>query len=197
MKSSYRRLWIELGCRGTLELWTQTWGGLELRQQCLLDKLLLGWLPRSGALAAMTTICSPLWQGFKTLPEQQQPVWARVLKHCTIYAQSSCLVLEGGKQHHSSHKRSVAESSTSTFVGMSFERWCNALWGLGLTSDLAIDRIYDVYGAQVSVTKIINGLIEDKERGRLNPNLRWMSCLPFLHRHFLKCIWQEDQLFSD
>jgi hypothetical protein len=36
---------------------------------------------------------------------------------------------------------------------------------MGLTSDSAIDRIYTVYGAQMSVTKIINGVIEDKKGG--------------------------------
>ena len=42
---------------------------------------------------------------------------------------------------------------------------------LGITSDMAIDQIYSVYGAQTSVTKIINAIIDDKKRGRLNPNL--------------------------
>ena len=42
---------------------------------------------------------------------------------------------------------------------------------LGIMSDMAIDRIYVVYGAQTSVTKIINAIIDDKKRGRLNPNL--------------------------
>jgi len=42
---------------------------------------------------------------------------------------------------------------------------------VGITSDMAIDRVYVVYGAQISVTKIINAIIDDKKRGRLNPNL--------------------------
>jgi hypothetical protein len=41
----------------------------------------------------------------------------------------------------------------------------------GLTSDAAIDRIYGVYGAQMSTTKIINAIIDDRKRGRLNPNI--------------------------
>ena len=41
---------------------------------------------------------------------------------------------------------------------------------MGLTSDSGIGRIHAVYGAQMSVTRIINGVIEDK-KGRLNLNL--------------------------
>ena len=54
----------------------------------------------------------------------------------------------------------------------------NVIWKMvlkmvnsGLSSDAAIDRIYAVYGAQMSTTKIINGIIADKKNGRLNPNL--------------------------
>ncbi len=42
----------------------------------------------------------------------------------------------------------------------------------GHTSELAIDKIYGVYGGQTSVTKIINGLKRDKKEGTLSPNLR-------------------------
>ena len=42
---------------------------------------------------------------------------------------------------------------------------------VGITSDMAIDRVYVVYGAQTSVVKIINAIIDDKKRGGLNPNL--------------------------
>ena len=41
----------------------------------------------------------------------------------------------------------------------------------GHTSELAIDKIYGVYGGQTSVTKIINGLKRDKKNGTLSPNL--------------------------
>ena len=43
---------------------------------------------------------------------------------------------------------------------------------LGHSSHRAIDMIYDVYGAQTSVTGIINRLRRDKKNGTLNPNLR-------------------------
>ena len=43
---------------------------------------------------------------------------------------------------------------------------------LGLTADAAIDQIYAVYGQQTCVTKIINQMKKDKEKGTLNPNLR-------------------------
>ena len=56
--------------------------------------------------------------------------------------------------------------------------YCNVVWkmvkhlvDLGITSDMAMDQMYAVYGAQTSVTKIINAIIDDKKRGRLNPNL--------------------------
>jgi hypothetical protein len=42
----------------------------------------------------------------------------------------------------------------------------------GHTSELAIDKIYGVYGGQTSVTKIINGLKRDKKEGTLSPKLR-------------------------
>jgi hypothetical protein len=38
---------------------------------------------------------------------------------------------------------------------------------LGITSDMAMDQMYAVYGAQTSVTKIINAIIDDKKRGLL------------------------------
>jgi hypothetical protein len=54
----------------------------------------------------------------------------------------------------------------------------NVIWRMvlrmvkrGLTSDTAIDHIYSVNGAGTSVTKIINAIIDDRKRGRLNPNL--------------------------
>ena len=43
---------------------------------------------------------------------------------------------------------------------------------LGMTADSAIDQIYAVYGQQTCVTRIINLIKKDKERGTLNPNLR-------------------------
>ena len=41
-----------------------------------------------------------------------------------------------------------------------------------ITADVVIDQIYAIYGQQTSVTKIINAIKEDIQRGRLNPNLR-------------------------
>jgi hypothetical protein len=42
----------------------------------------------------------------------------------------------------------------------------------GLTCEVAIDRIYGIYGSQTCVTKIINAIKKDIEKGTLNPNLR-------------------------
>jgi hypothetical protein len=47
----------------------------------------------------------------------------------------------------------------------------HSLVDLGITSDIAIDRIYAVHGVQTTVTKIINAIIDDKKRGRLISNL--------------------------
>ena len=41
----------------------------------------------------------------------------------------------------------------------------------GHTAETSIDKIYDVYGGQTSVTSIINGLKRDKKNGTLNHNL--------------------------
>ena len=46
------------------------------------------------------------------------------------------------------------------------------LVNLGHSSERAADLIYEVYGAQTSVTDIINRLRRDKKNGTLNPNLR-------------------------
>jgi hypothetical protein len=46
----------------------------------------------------------------------------------------------------------------------------------GLMSNVAIDCIYSVYGAlaaQMSTTKIVNAIIDDPKRGRLNPNINF------------------------
>ncbi len=40
----------------------------------------------------------------------------------------------------------------------------------GLTSDTAINHTQSVYGVGTSVTKIIDAIIDDRKRGRLNPN---------------------------
>jgi hypothetical protein len=41
----------------------------------------------------------------------------------------------------------------------------------GLIANAAINRIYSVFGAQTSVTKIINAVKFDKKHRRLNANL--------------------------
>jgi hypothetical protein len=55
----------------------------------------------------------------------------------------------------------------------------NVIWTIvdnlvrsGLTCEVAIDRIYGIYGSQTCVTKIINRIRKDIEKGTLNPNLR-------------------------
>jgi hypothetical protein len=56
---------------------------------------------------------------------------------------------------------------------------CNAGWQiisglvrLGHTSEVAIDRIYAVYGSQPSVTVIQRSLKKDVKAGRRSPNLQ-------------------------
>ena len=61
-------------------------------------------------------------------------------------------------------------------------RYCrrNVIWsmveklvkGKGLSCNVAIERIYAVYGSQRSVTSIIEAIRKDKIAGTLNPNLR-------------------------
>jgi len=55
----------------------------------------------------------------------------------------------------------------------------NVIWTIvdnlvrsGLSCEVAIDRIYGIYGSQMCVTKIINAIRKDIEQGTLNPNLR-------------------------
>ncbi|KAI2501964.1 hypothetical protein MHU86_12517 [Fragilaria crotonensis] len=67
--------------------------------------------------------------------------------------------LERGKSKHKYFRRNVIWRMVLRMVNR------------GLTSDTAIDHIYSVYGAGTSVTKIINAIIDDRKRGRLNPNL--------------------------
>jgi hypothetical protein len=45
------------------------------------------------------------------------------------------------------------------------------LVNLGHTAERVIDMIYDIYGAQTSVSNNINRLRMDKMNGMLNPNL--------------------------
>ncbi len=54
----------------------------------------------------------------------------------------------------------------------------NVIWKMvlrmvnrGLASDTVIDHIYAVCGAGTLLTKIINAIIDDTKRGRMNPNL--------------------------
>jgi hypothetical protein len=66
---------------------------------------------------------------------------------------------ERGKSKHKYFRRNVIWKMVLRMVNR------------GLASDTAIDHIYSVYGAGTSVTKIINAIIDDTKRGRLNPNL--------------------------
>ena len=45
----------------------------------------------------------------------------------------------------------------------------------GLTPEVAIERIYGVYGYNSSTSKIMTAMVKDKRRetGGLQPNLRW------------------------
>jgi hypothetical protein len=66
---------------------------------------------------------------------------------------------ERGRVKHKFHRRKVVWDLISGLVRQ------------GLTANAAIDRIYSVYGAQTSVTKIINAVKFDKKHRRLNANL--------------------------
>ena len=66
---------------------------------------------------------------------------------------------ERGRVKHNYHRRKVVWDLVSGLVRG------------GLTANLAIDRIYQVYGADASVTTIINRLKKDAKDGTLHPNL--------------------------
>jgi hypothetical protein len=78
--------------------------------------------------------------------------------------------------------RKPASQFSQSERGKVKHRYCrrNVIWsmveklvkGKGLSCDVAIERIYAVYGSQRSVTSIIDAIRRDKLRGTLNPNLR-------------------------
>ena len=77
-------------------------------------------------------------------------------KAAKLFTQSE----RGGKMKHKYSRRKVIWTTVRGMVR------------LGLTADAAIDQIYAVYGQQTCVTKIINLMKKDKEKGTLNPNFR-------------------------
>ena len=94
-------------------------------------------------------------------PRSLHDLWAEYLhgvggrKPARLFSYS-----ERGRSKHRYSRRKVVWDTVSGLVR------------LGFTSDIAIDRIYGVYGGQTSVTKIINALKRDKKDGTVNPNLR-------------------------
>ena len=78
----------------------------------------------------------------------------------------------------------------------------NVIWRMilrmvnrGLTSDTVIHNIYSVVyaGTGTSVTKIIN-VIDDRKRGRLNPNLELCNCSSFLLRLASSSLYRNARL---
>jgi hypothetical protein len=68
---------------------------------------------------------------------------------------------ERGRSKHRYSRRKFVWDTVSGFVRQ------------GHTSEIAIDKIYGVYGAgQTSDTKMMNGLKRDKKEGTLSPNLK-------------------------
>ena len=67
----------------------------------------------------------------------------------------------GGKVKHKYHRRNVIWTMVSALVRR------------GMTADTAIDSIYAVYGQQMSVTNIINGIKRDKKVGFSIPILEF------------------------
>jgi hypothetical protein len=66
---------------------------------------------------------------------------------------------ERGRVKHKYHCRKVVWTLVSALVRS------------GLTANVALDRIYQVYGAQATVTTIINRLKRDIRDGTLHPDL--------------------------
>jgi hypothetical protein len=67
---------------------------------------------------------------------------------------------ERGKVKHKYHRRKVAWDCIATLVRD------------GVTVTVAIDRIYEVYGANTNVTRIINRMKQDRQAGTVHPSLQ-------------------------
>ena len=95
-------------------------------------------------------------------PISLHDLWAEYLLHGVGGRKPARLFsyTERGRSKHRYSRRKIVWDTVSGLVR------------LGHTSEIAIDRIYAVYGGQTSVTKIINALKKDKRNGTLNPNLR-------------------------
>jgi hypothetical protein len=144
VNSNIRRIALQPGLRGSMG--TVAGGSDDNPRGAPLAIAGLGAAPAS--LSPNPKNLFDLWQ------EYQIGIGGR--KAAKLFTQSE----RGGKMKHKYSRRKVIWTTVRGMVR------------LGLTADAAIDQIYAVYGQQTCVTKIINQMKKDKEKGTLNPNLR-------------------------
>ena len=80
--------------------------------------------------------------------------WSKNVTECK--AAKDFTVQERGQDKYQYYRRDVFWSKVAELVRA------------GFTSDRACDKIYDVYGGNMSVTKIINAMIVDKKIGGIH-----------------------------
>jgi hypothetical protein len=92
--------------------------------------------------------------------------------HCICYGTSMRRVLVDAKQHdifsreergrakHKYHRRKVVWDCIAELVRA------------GFTSQVAIDRVYQVYGENTAVTRIINRMKQDRQADIVHPSLQ-------------------------
>ena len=146
INANIRRIALQPGVRGGM-------GGTVARGN---DDILIGaqQLAIAGLGAAPASLSPNPKNLFHLWQEYQIGIGGR--KAAKHFSQSE----RGGKMKHKYCRRKVIWVMVRGMVQ------------LGMTADSAIDQIYAVYGQQTCVTRIINLIKKDKERGTLNPNLR-------------------------
>jgi hypothetical protein len=110
--------------------------------------------PNGGAGGAVPATLSPTPRTLHLLwDEYEQGIGGR--KAARFFSRE-----ERGKAKHKYHRRKVVWDCIAELVRA------------GLTSQVAIDRIYQVYGENPTVTRIINRMKEDRQNGIVHPSLQ-------------------------
>ena len=131
---------------GTLEAGNAVMAGVDAGDGTGGDRTHAVMIPAASLMPTPRSLYD-LWQEYQHGIGGRKP--ARLFSHS-----------ERGHVKHKYHRRKIVWDIVSGIVRQ------------GHTSDAAIDRLHAIYGAQTSVTNIINGLKRDKKNGTLSPNLR-------------------------
>jgi hypothetical protein len=132
--------------RGTLESGISVMAGIDAGDGSTDNRTHAVMIPAASLMPTPRSLFD-LWQEYQHGIGGRKP--ARLFSHS-----------ERGHVKHKYHRRKIVWDIVSGIVRQ------------GHTSDAAIDRLHAIYGAQTSVTNIINGLKRDKKNGTLSPNLR-------------------------